>query len=636
MKKLTTILFVLTPMLPCSAQINSDSLMIVWNDKSKTDTLRLMAIEQLSTALVFSNPDSAISLAQLQYEFALGKRRKWECSALNLQGHALAVKSQYEEAVVLYRKSLEVGKEIGDETGMARALNNIGLILMDVGDLPEAIEHFQQSLLLKEKTNNPAEVIPALINIANLYETIGELDTAINRYRRTLEICNQVGHVRGSAYCLGNMGMVYKTKGEFNIADSLLNEALVLGKQLNDQQAIARCFAGLGMVQKERGEYIKARDFFLQCVQIAESVEDKEGIGAIYYNLGEVYRLQGDLSKAQIYAEKAIGVARSVSHAADIRNAAESLYKIYKATNSPSKALVMHELYIAMRDSIMSEENQRATIRTEFQHDMDMKDAQIKLLDEEKARKDAEARAERNKRLLTLGISASLIVILIGGAYFLQRNRKQKHQVEITRAELEKKLVENDFLRSQLDPHFIKNALYNIDRLLVEGKTEEAQRYNDRFYKLMNLTLDHAREQLIGLDEELEMMEQYLSLETDRLGNRLQWSVTVADDVNPADIELPPMILQPLVENALKHGADMKSDKGEVKLEVRVENDRILCIVEDNGGGIDLEKVKRSTSHGLRITTERLEMFSKLNLAEARLDMQNTGNGTRAVVSFAV
>lgn len=316
----------------------------------------------------------------------------------------------------------------------------------------------------------------------------------------------------------------------------------------------------------------------------------------------------------------------------------------YNAMGRPAYAYAHLDTATAIQDSVVKIARIDALTEMAERFETEKKNSQIALLTAKNKERAAQALAERNKRLLTMGISGSLIIILLGGGFFIQRNRKQKHQVEITRAELEKKVVETDFLRSQLDPHFIKNALINVDRLLAEGKTEEAQRYNDRFRKLMNLTLDNAREQLVGLDEELDMMEQYLALEADRLENRLQWSVSVADDVRPEEIELPPMILQPLVENALKHGADLRSGKGEVKLDVRVENERILCVVEDNGSGISSspldppegETASNKVSHGLRITRERLEMFSNLNLADARLELLETGSGTRAVVSFVV
>ena len=329
-------------------------------------------------------------------------------------------------------------------------------------------------------------------------------------------------------------------------------------------------------------------------------------------------------------------LAKEAGEPRGIRDVSKELYVYYKILGNSAKALEMHELYVAMRDSIMSEENQRETIRTEFSREAEQRENEIALLNLENEKKAAETLAERNKRMFTLGISGSFIVMILGGGFFIQRSRKQKHQVEITRAELQKNIAEQDFQRSRLNPHFIKNALFNIDHLLGKNRTEEAQRYTDSFNKLMTLTLENSERSLVGLDEELEMMQMYLTLEADRLENRLQWSVNIAKDVEPEEVELPPMILQPLVENALKHGADMRGGKGEVKLEVRVQNDRIICMVEDNGHGIDLEKMKTSTSHGLRITRERLEMFSKLNLADAKLEMLNTGNGTQAVVSFAV
>ncbi len=539
-------------------------------------------------------------------------------------------------ALEYYEQAMNSMNGIGEKKGVAICLSNMALICRTQGNYIRAIKYMVDGLEMERKIGDKQGEGISLNGIGTLYLEQNDVEHSLPYFEEALSILEGIGDKDNTTIALHNIGNVHMKRNDLDAAKLFFTKALKINQLIEDKAGIANSLNSLGNVYSKSNDLETAEKHYEKSVLLKRSIGLKEGMIPSLVGIALISNRMGRFEKAVVLGSEALEIGNELNMVSGIRDAAESLYYSYKATGNSSKALEMHELFVAMRDSIMSEENQRATIRTEFQHDMDMKDAQIKLLDEESARKAAEARAERNKRLLTLGVSASLIVILFGGAYFVQRNRKQRHQVEITRAELEKKLVENDFLRSQLDPHFIKNALINIDRLLAEGKTEEAQRYNDRFYKLMNLTLDNAREQLIGLDEELEMIEQYLAIESERLGNRLQWSVTTADDVNRAEVEIPPMILQPLVENALKHGADMKTGNGLVKLEVRVENDRILCVVEDNGGGVDLEKMKRSTSHGLRITRERLEMFSKLNLAEAKLDLINIGTGTQAVVSFKI
>ena len=669
------------------AQVNIDSLLQVWNDESKHDTVRLNAMNTAAKeGYLYSQPDSAFYFAQKAYEMA--KKTGYvaqQAAAINVQGFSFYIKGEYDKALGYYAegmalydgtesdknlgalynntalihinrgdnvealdfffRSLRIMKKLDNQFGMAIILNNIGIIYMDQGDHARAIDNYSRSVKIQEALGDNRLLSNTINNIGNIYQDQRDFDKAMEYYQRSLDLTEENADDIGKAQALNNIGLILtKTKEYENALDHHL-QSLEIYEAVGDEQKTAILLGNIGNIYRHLDKVDKAFEFYEKSSTLSLALGDPSSASASLGNLAHLYRETGNPSKAYEYDLRSLEFAKEAHEPRAIRDAANELYLFLKTTGNTTKALEMHELYITMRDSIMSEENQRETIRTEFSREAEQRDNEIAILNLENEKKQAETAAERNKRLFTLGISGSLILMILGGGFFFQRSRKQKHQVEITRAELQKNLVENDFLRSQLDPHFIKNALFNIDRLLENGRTEEAQRYTARFQKLMNLTLQNATQQLIGLDEELEMMEQYLALEADRLENRLIWTVKVADDVNPEEVELPPMILQPLVENALKHGADMKDGKGEVKLEVRVENERIVCVVEDNGSGIsptpalpqgegDAAPVK--TSHGLRITRERLEMFSRLNLADARLEMLNTGNGTRAVVSFVV
>jgi|GEM_PF-3576760 len=686
--KQTFLLFVATFFwVSAFGQVNIDSLLNIWNDETLTDTLRLEAISSAAwDECLYVWPDSAYRLAQLEFEFAKARNMKPQMAiAMNTQGGASWIGGKHDRALEAYEKSrqlleelndkkrisaalsnmaaiyyeqglydkaigfnlesLSIRRTLDDKKGISISLNNLGNVFRDKADHVKAMNYYAESLKIKQLIADSAGMAVCLNNIGLVYYDQNDLANALSYYVRSAELEESFGNVRGLASSLNNIGLVYYDMKNEGKAIESFEKALKLHENLKNDYGAAQTLNNLGNIYADGNENDKALTFYFQSLKLAENVEAHPIIAADLVNITRIYLDKDQLDRALPYGKRSLQVSLDAGMVIDQRDAADNLYHIYKKQGNTTKALEMHELYIAMRDSIMSEENQRETIRTEFSREAEQRDNEIAILNLENEKKQAETAAERNKRLFTLGISGSLILMILGGGFFFQRSRKQKHQVEITRAELQKNLVENDFLRSQLDPHFIKNALFNIDRLLENGRTEEAQRYTARFQKLMNLTLQNATQQLIGLDEELEMMEQYLALEADRLENRLIWTVKVADDVNPEEVELPPMILQPLVENALKHGADMKDGKGEVKLEVRVENERIVCVVEDNGSGIsptpalpqgegDAAPVK--TSHGLRITRERLEMFSRLNLADARLEMLNTGNGTRAVVSFVV
>ena len=147
----------------------------------------------------------------------------------------------------------------------------------------------------------------------------------------------------------------------------------------------------------------------------------------------------------------------------------------------------------------------------------------------------------------------------------------------------------------------------------------------------MQWTLENASSDTVSLSEELEMMEHYLTLEEPCAEEGLSWEVHVADDVDADDVLLPPLILQPFVENALLHGLKNTGRHGHLRIAVERKGEVVVCSVEDNGRGLAVGAEIKPRSTGLRLVRERLAMFSPT----AAMHMENTGSGTRAEVRLA-
>jgi len=178
--------------------------------------------------------------------------------------------------------------------------------------------------------------------------------------------------------------------------------------------------------------------------------------------------------------------------------------------------------------------------------------------------------------------------------------------------------VEMAALRAQMNPHFVFNCLSSINRFILVNEPDEASAYLTKFSRLIRLILDNSRSDRVALDRELEALRLYLEMEAMRFGNRFDYEVSVSPEVHPEQIELPPLLIQPYVENAIWHGLMHKKDKG--KLTVRVFNQAggLCIVVEDNGIGrsraMELKSKSAVTqkSHGLQVTAERMELIREL------------------------
>jgi hypothetical protein len=175
--------------------------------------------------------------------------------------------------------------------------------------------------------------------------------------------------------------------------------------------------------------------------------------------------------------------------------------------------------------------------------------------------------------------------------------------------------LENKALISQMNPHFIFNSLNTVQQLILVKEEEQSLNYLSDFSMLMRKMLENSRRQLITLAEELEFLECYLQLEVIRFSNKFAYSISIDSQLVQDEIKIPPVLLQPLLENAIKHGVSSVKDHAYIKLSVARAHDFLMITVEDNGIGIQAHKAafrpgdKKNGSTALIVLEERLKLI---------------------------
>lgn len=224
-------------------------------------------------------------------------------------------------------------------------------------------------------------------------------------------------------------------------------------------------------------------------------------------------------------------------------------------------------------------------------------------------------------RLLTV------VIVIIGGAlaYFLFQNRRlREKKIALEHAQtllgFRQKTAESEMkaLRAQMNPHFIFNSLNSINAYILRNEGTTANAYLTDFAHLMRQLLDNSARETIPLENEIEFLQSYLRAETLRLENKLAWEIQVSDAVDTFETEIPSMILQPYLENAIWHGISPKPEGGRVLVAIRRDGDgALLLTVEDNGIGRERARALRAQrtgaheSKGLKITEERLALYAQ-------------------------
>ncbi len=225
---------------------------------------------------------------------------------------------------------------------------------------------------------------------------------------------------------------------------------------------------------------------------------------------------------------------------------------------------------------------------------------------------------------------------------------KSKNLQRIT--ENEKKIMELELkaLKSQMNPHFIFNTLNSIQHFISSNNFKDSNRYITNFSKLIRMVLNQSDKSFITLREETEMLNLYLSLEQVRFSNEFEFVLNLDDSIDLDFDKIPPMLLQPFVENAIWHGLMNKKEKGHIEIKFAIDGDYLLCTVTDNGiGRVAAEEIKatrkiQNKSVGITITKERLniinsEMYENMNIKVIDLyDKNNLPTGTTVKIKIAL
>ncbi len=227
-----------------------------------------------------------------------------------------------------------------------------------------------------------------------------------------------------------------------------------------------------------------------------------------------------------------------------------------------------------------------------------------------------------------LGLGILLILALIFISYYIFNKRK------LLKARQQKELVglKLKSIQSQLNPHFMFNALSSIQNLMNKNDIEGANRYLGKFSGLTRKVLDSSDAEMISLDDELKILEDYIQMEQLRFG--FSYEIKTGENINTSNIEVPAMLLQPFVENAVKHGVSVLSKDGTIRiLASRVQNDLILK-VEDNGAGFSEESIN-GNSKGIKLVKERIALLNQSFGSETlELKINSGENGTTVILKL--
>jgi LytS/YehU family sensor histidine kinase len=299
------------------------------------------------------------------------------------------------------------------------------------------------------------------------------------------------------------------------------------------------------------------------------------------------------------------------------------------------KALECNLIVSSINDSILKTEIQQRFAEIKDKQDNERKQRAIAFLTKENEIQKLSLK-QTSLAIYVMTISLFLLII-IGVLLIFQARLKARHkQMDI----------EQNLLRSQMNPHFIFNALIAIQSFIYKKNSSEAARYLTNFARLIRLVLSNSQEEFVTLKREIDTLSNYLSLQKLRFDDKFDYSLIIDPEINTENIKIPPMLAQPFVENAIEHGILGLDSPGRIMINFSFVTNSVLIEITDNGIGREKGREMRKKtdksheSYGTRITEERIHSHNRKYSSKLRLtitdlfDENNKAAGTKVVLSI--
>ena len=543
---------------------------------------------------------------------------------------------------------IEYNKSRGDSTRVARGLFQVGTVLLQMDEPEAGLRALYRALAIHETRSDISDINYILNAIGTVLKRTGNYEEAIQVYERVLTTDSM------NADVLMNLGNVYSITKRYDQTLKYYSKALAIDKAMGQQWAVAYDLEALGSLFNDLQKHDSALIYHRQSLEIRKDLPDKREKAISLSDVGLTETYLGNYNEAERLLKEALAIADAISSRSLKRDIYEKLSLLYERKKDLPTSYRYYKQFVVLKDSLLNEASLKQVNELKARYATDRKDQQIELLSKEN-----EVNIKERQRLSAVKnsvIKGIVLVALVAGliVYVLMQRLKNQKMLEAKNNEVKEANFKSQLselkmkaLQAQINPHFIFNCMNSINQMIIEGRNDRASLYLSKFSKLIRLILENSESTEVSLKDEISLLEAYIQLEELRFNGCIGYRVNTAKDIDPENVFLPFMVLQPFVENAIWHGLRPKAQNGDGKIDISIEqNDGLLvCQIEDNGIGrersnqLQSKTVWKTKSLGLKITEERLELLNKefkkqlIQITDLK-DDEGQALGTRVEVSI--
>ncbi|WP_317166976.1 histidine kinase [Chryseobacterium bernardetii] len=546
-----------------------------------------------------------------------------------------------------------------DDKGAAEVYVNMGTDYYNQGNYAKSEEYFTKAKMLYQKLNDKKNLESVTRKLAQSQEKQNKITPALSNYSMAAQMSysekskvvntNDVARLSSPTPELraeaiqnniniskkeneqASVAEGYSQLAEVNIqqkdiykAEENLNNAYKISKKEAPQQALAinQKLADLYVENKNFDKAIEAKKKVLKEDFVKDNSQEK--VNQIQ-ELADIYIKKNDPKEAAELLKNAYGIALDKGHTLEAQKSVKKLDSLYAISGNVDASVQLYRDFLGKLPDLVSKD--RSLVDNKILEDTEQR---ISQLEKEKELKDE---LIRKKNVFNYGLIGALI-LLTGLIVFIFRTLKK--------VQVKNKKIALQSLRREMNPHFIFNSLNSVNHFIATNNELEANQYLTKFSKLMRGVMENSTDDFIPFQQELDLLQNYLALEKTRFADKFDYEIDVDENLNMQSLQVPGMLVQPFLENAIWHGLRYRTEKGFLKLNFEKNEHYLKIIIEDNGIGIE-ESKKQKTQHqktregrGMKNTLERIQLLNDLYKRDITCSVKDKPNQNGVLVTIQI
>ncbi|MEO8066971.1 MAG: histidine kinase [Flavobacteriales bacterium] len=631
------VLICLVISIKCQAQSSASSFQLTRQDSA------ILSILSRANELARRDPRAALRLAKLaQAQATLSGRKKLLAASFETlakirfeQEDLLGSIAEADSAIVVYRS-------LSDSVAIGRTEQLIGDALIKSGNYIDASVQLEDALTIGTKIGDPNLSAWAYRSLGSLHYYQRQFERAWTYYRRSAALFRRAKNCSGLAKAYSSMAILAaEDANDERSASSLAfcDSSLSVARVCDDTIQLASVHINLALVLMQAKDLVRSKLHTDSGLMLARSIGDSLLIVHAFENKGQMAMRSFAYADGCANCTVMLRYAERHNMLRIKRDAMRCIMDAYRLSRNWPEAFKALERYNELRDSTYNSSSREEILtrslveaaQREQDADSIANSNAMQRVTGERTIERLRANRNRNGVLAVGGIAAVLLFAL-----WVNRQRiRAKHQRDA--AELRSKASEFELkaLRAQMNPHFIFNALNSISGYVQAHKSDLAADFLTKFARLMRLVLENSHHAEVPLEKDLEALRLYMELECARLDGKFSYAIQLDPAIDQGNTLVPPLILQPFVENAIWHGISPKEGSGHINVHVRCEQARLVMTVEDDGVGRKEKPIARGlnsgtskSSLGTAITRDRLAKHGEQHGGVAGFEYMPTEQGT--------